>query len=79
LATLTESAIETFANRLFERLGYQAIHAPDSAPDCDHPEREVIVKRTLHQFGYPPDMQLLATETVLKQAKMIANELVADV
>lgn len=38
---------------------------------------KVIVKRTLRQFGYPPDMQLLATETVLKQAEMIANELAA--
>lgn len=37
---------------------------------------KVIVKRILRQFGYPPDMQLLATETVLKQAEMIANELV---
>lgn len=36
---------------------------------------KVIVKRTLRQFGYPPDMQLLATETVLKQAEMIATEL----
>jgi type I restriction enzyme R subunit len=36
---------------------------------------KVIVKRTLRQFGYPPDMQLLATQTVLKQAEMIANEL----
>ncbi len=38
---------------------------------------KVIVKRTLRQFGYPPDMQLLATETVLKQAEMIAAELVS--
>jgi len=36
---------------------------------------KVIVKRTLRQFGYPPDMQKLATETVLKQAEMIASEL----
>lgn len=36
---------------------------------------KVIVKRTLRQFGYPPDMQLLATETVLKQAEMIADKL----
>ena len=35
----------------------------------------VIVRRTLRQFGYPPDMQLLATETVLKQAELIAEEL----
>jgi type I restriction enzyme R subunit len=38
---------------------------------------KVIVKRTLRQFGYPPDMQLLATETVMKQAEMIAAELVS--
>lgn len=36
---------------------------------------KVIVKRTLRQFGYPPDMAELATETVLLQAEKIANEL----
>ncbi len=36
---------------------------------------KVIVKRTLRRFGYPPDMERLATEDVLKQAEMIANEL----
>ncbi len=35
----------------------------------------VVVKRLLKQYGYPPDMQKLATETVLKQAEIIANEL----
>ncbi|MGB0305818.1 MAG: type I restriction enzyme endonuclease domain-containing protein [Flavobacteriaceae bacterium] len=34
-----------------------------------------MIKRTLRQYGYPPDMQKLATETVLKQAEMIADEL----
>ncbi len=37
---------------------------------------KVIVKRILRQYGYPPDMQLLATETVLKQAEMIAREII---
>lgn len=36
---------------------------------------KVIVKRTLRKYGYPPDMQKLATETVLKQAELIADEL----
>lgn len=39
---------------------------------------KVIVKRTLRQFGYPPDMQKLATETVLKQAELIADELTSN-
>ncbi len=38
---------------------------------------KVIIRRTLRQYGYPPDMQLLATETVMRQAEMIAQELIA--
>ncbi|MGZ0018991.1 type I restriction endonuclease subunit R [Nitrosomonas sp. wSCUT-2] len=38
---------------------------------------KVIVKRTLKQYGYPPDMQLLATEMVIEQAEKIAAELAA--
>ncbi len=37
---------------------------------------KVAVKRLLRKYGYPPDMQKLATETVLKQAEMIAESLV---
>jgi type I site-specific restriction-modification system R (restriction) subunit/very-short-patch-repair endonuclease len=35
---------------------------------------KVIVKRTLRHFGYPPDMQKLATDLVLRQAEMLAGE-----
>jgi type I restriction enzyme R subunit len=34
----------------------------------------VVVKRLLRQYGYPPDMQLLATENVLKQAELLADD-----
>lgn len=34
----------------------------------------VIVRRTLRQYGYPPDQQLLATENVLKQAELFADD-----
>lgn len=36
---------------------------------------KVIIKRTLRKYGYPPDMQKLATDTVLKQAELIANQI----
>lgn len=39
---------------------------------------KVAVKRILRKYGYPPDMQMLATETVLKQAEMIANEITIE-
>jgi len=39
---------------------------------------KVMIKRTLRQYGYPPDMQKLATETILKQAELIANEITVE-
>lgn len=33
------------------------------------------VKRILNRYGYPPDEQLVATENVLKQAELMADEL----
>jgi len=35
---------------------------------------KVMVKRALRKFGYPPDQEKLATETVLKQAELLAGE-----
>ena len=34
---------------------------------------KVMVKRALRKFGYPPDLQKLATDTVLKQAELLAD------
>lgn len=51
MSRLTENAIEAFAIKLFERLGYDYIYAPDIAPDGDRPERsrydEVILSERL--------------------------------
>ena len=33
----------------------------------------VIVRRTLNKWGYPPDKQAKAIETVLKQAELMAD------
>jgi type I restriction enzyme R subunit len=37
-------------------------------------EMRVLVKRTLRKFGYPPDKQKKATETVIRQAELIGEE-----
>ncbi|ADE14067.1 type I site-specific deoxyribonuclease, HsdR family [Nitrosococcus halophilus Nc 4] len=34
---------------------------------------KVIVKRILRKYGYPPDKQATATETILKQAELLAE------
>jgi len=38
----------------------------------------VIVKRTLTKWGYPPDKQAKAIETVLKQAELLAEEVTQE-
>jgi len=38
----------------------------------------VLVRRTLTKYGYPPDKQQKAIDTVLKQAELIADEFVAN-
>ncbi len=51
MSCLTESAIEAFAIKLLEQLGYDSVYAPDIAPDGQNPERsrydEVILKDRL--------------------------------
>jgi len=37
-------------------------------------ELRLKVKKILRKYGYPPDKQQKATETVLKQAELIATE-----
>lgn len=34
-----------------------------------------LVKTTLKRYGYPPDLEKLATENILKQAELLADEL----
>jgi type I restriction enzyme R subunit len=34
----------------------------------------IAVKKILRKHGYPPDLELKATETVIEQAKLLANE-----
>ncbi len=33
-----------------------------------------IVKRLLRKYGYPPDKQAIATETILKQTELLCDE-----
>jgi len=37
----------------------------------------VSVRRTFTKYGYPPDKQQKAIDTVVKQAELIADELVS--
>lgn len=62
---------------LFERVRENA-SIDWTIKECVKAKLKVIVKRTLRQYGYPPDIQKLATETVQKQAERIASELTME-
>jgi hypothetical protein len=53
-----------FTGKLVRRLDNPSVRA----------RMKVMVKRLLRQYGYPPDKQAIATETVLEQAKLFADE-----
>jgi len=38
----------------------------------------VLVKRMLRKYGYPPDKQQKATDTVLEQAKLLCKDWAAE-
>ena len=74
---MEKSKLRELAVVLFEKVKTNAT-IDWTIKDSVRSKLKVIVKRTLRQYGYPPDMQKLATETVLKQAELIADELTAS-
>ncbi|WP_119344802.1 type I restriction endonuclease subunit R [Facilibium subflavum] len=78
-----ESARELMQTDQLRQLAVTLFNRLKASASIDWTQKEsvraklrVTVKRTLRQFGYPPDMQKLATDTVLKQAEALARELV---
>lgn len=76
-----ESAKEVLGDATLRELARVLVEKVRGSTTIDWTIREnaqarlrVLVKRTLNQFGYPPDKQALATEQVLKQAGLFADE-----
>jgi type I restriction enzyme R subunit len=75
-----ESAKELLGNDILRELAVYLSEVVKNNATIDWTIKEsvraklkVMVKRALRKFGYPPDLQKLATETVLKQAELLAN------
>ncbi len=75
-----ESAKEVLGNDVLRKLAVYLSEVVKNNATIDWTIKEsvraklkVMVKRALRKFGYPPDLQKLATETVLKQAELLAN------
>jgi len=48
---------------------------PKNSWESVQAQMKVTVKRILRKYGYPPDKQQKATETVLEQAKLLCKDL----
>jgi len=75
------SALEVLGKDKLKELAVILVERVKSSTSIDWTIREsakanirVIVKRTLRKYGYPPDQEKLATENVLEQAKLLADE-----
>ncbi|MEO9484698.1 MAG: type I restriction endonuclease subunit R [Ekhidna sp.] len=75
-----ESAQEVLGDDKLRELAIYLVETVKSNATIDWTIKEnvraklkVMVKRALRKFGYPPDQQKLATETVLRQAEMLAD------
>jgi type I restriction enzyme R subunit len=75
-----ESAREVMKDETLRELAHILVEKVRGSASIDWTIREnvkarlrVLVKRTLNQFGYPPDKQAIATEIVLQQAELFAD------
>jgi type I restriction enzyme, R subunit len=78
-----ESAKEVLGDEVLRELAIYLVETVKKNASIDWTLKEsvkaklkVMVKRALRKFGYPPDQQKLATETVLQQAVLLADYLV---
>jgi type I restriction enzyme R subunit len=77
-----DSAVQVLGDDILRTIAQELVETVRNNVTIDWTLREnaqallrVKVKRVLKKFGYPPDMQKKATETVLEQAALICGEL----
>lgn len=80
-----DSAREVLGDDVLRELAVYLVETVKSNTSIDWTIKEsvkaklkVMVKRALRKFGYPPDQQKLATDTVLKQAELLADKWVEE-
>ena len=78
----SESAKEVLGDKQLAVIAMEVLKSVQGNATIDWTLKEHVraklrrdVKRILNKYGYPPDEQLVATENVLKQAELMANEL----
>ncbi|MDX9770690.1 MAG: type I restriction endonuclease subunit R [Tenuifilaceae bacterium] len=79
---VNDSAVKVLGDEVLRHIAQELVDTVRKNTSIDWTVRENVqakmrreVKRLLRKHGYPPDLQAKATETVLEQAKMMADRL----
>jgi type I restriction enzyme R subunit len=78
---VNDSAVMVLGDDTLKKIARELVETVRNNATIDWTVREtvraklrVLVKRTLRKYGYPPDKQEKATQTVLEQAEVIAKD-----
>ena len=78
---VNDSAVKVLGDETLKTIAHELVAAVRRSVTIDWTMREnaraqirVIVKRILRKYGYPPDKQEKATQTVLEQAEVLCQE-----
>ena len=76
-----ESAVQVLGDEMLRTIARELVERVKASTTIDWTLRHnvrarlrVIVKRILRKYGYPPDLQEQATDTVLEQAALLSSE-----
>lgn len=78
---VNDSAVKVLGDEALKTIAHELVEAVRRSVTIDWTAREnaraqirVIVKRILRKYGYPPDKQEKATQTVLEQAEVLCKD-----
>ncbi|GAA4057823.1 type I restriction endonuclease subunit R [Flavobacterium chungnamense] len=78
---VNDSSVAVLGDDILRHIARELVDTVRSNTSIDWTVREnvqakmrIAVKKILRKHGYPPDMELKATETVIEQAKLLAND-----
>ena len=79
---VNDSAVSILGDDILRHIARELVDTIRSNSSIDWTVREnvqakmrIAVKKILRKYGYPPDLEVKATETVLEQAKLMAGSL----
>jgi type I restriction enzyme R subunit len=82
---VNDSAVKVLGDDVLKIIAQELVKSVKRSVSVDWTKREnaraqirVIVKRILRKYGYPPDKQEKATQTVLEQAEVLCKEWAAE-